>query len=77
MLVISALWLSWFLYRPLKTSAFNLEKSNIALGRQKQTELEQDSSTRCFILAILCAKVGTFSLWTLTSVTVVYEVSDW
>jgi cytochrome c-type biogenesis protein CcmH len=40
MLVISALWLSWFLYRPLKTSAFNLEKSNIALGRQKQTELE-------------------------------------
>ena len=42
MLVISALWLSWFLYRPLKTSAFNLEKSNIALGRQKQTELEQD-----------------------------------
>jgi hypothetical protein len=35
------------------------------------------SSTRCFILAILCAKVGTFSLWTLTSVAVVYEVSDW
>ena len=42
MLVVSALWLIWFLYRPLKTSAFNLEKSNIALGRQKQAELEQD-----------------------------------
>jgi hypothetical protein len=25
------------------------------------------SSTRCFILAILCAKVGTFSLWTSTT----------
>lgn len=42
MLIASALWLVWFLYRPLKTSVFNLEKSNIVLGRQKQAELEQD-----------------------------------
>ncbi len=42
MLVVSALWLIWFLCRPLKTSALNLEKSNIVLGRQKQAELEQD-----------------------------------
>ncbi|CAC9456728.1 hypothetical protein [uncultured Gammaproteobacteria bacterium] len=42
MLFVSVLWLMWFLYRPLKTNAFNLEKSNIALGRQKQVELKQD-----------------------------------
>ncbi|BAS67408.1 c-type cytochrome biogenesis protein CcmI [Bathymodiolus septemdierum thioautotrophic gill symbiont] len=42
MLVISALWLIWFLYRPLKSNDIDLEQSNIALGRQKQAELEQD-----------------------------------
>ncbi|MDC9714687.1 MAG: c-type cytochrome biogenesis protein CcmI [Gammaproteobacteria bacterium] len=42
MLFVSALWLIWFLYRPLKANTFNLEKSNIALGRQKQAELKQD-----------------------------------
>lgn len=42
MLTLSVLWLVWFLYRPLKTNTLNLEKSNIALGRQKQKELEQD-----------------------------------
>ena len=42
MLVVSVLWLIWFLYRPLKTNALDLETSNIALGRQRQKELEQD-----------------------------------
>ncbi|CAC9578867.1 Cytochrome c heme lyase subunit CcmH [uncultured Gammaproteobacteria bacterium] len=42
MLVISAVWLIWFLYRPLKGNILDLEKSNIALGKQKQAELEQD-----------------------------------
>ncbi|CAC9556351.1 hypothetical protein [uncultured Gammaproteobacteria bacterium] len=42
MLVISAVWLIWFLYRPLKGNIIDLEKSNIALGKQKQAELEQD-----------------------------------
>ncbi len=42
MLVISVLWLIWFLYRPLKSNTLNLENSNIALGRQKKEELEQD-----------------------------------
>lgn len=42
MVVISSTWLIWFLYRPLKSNAFNLEKSNISLGKQKQAELERD-----------------------------------
>jgi cytochrome c-type biogenesis protein CcmH len=42
MLVMSAAWLVWFLYRPLKDNTLDLEKSNIALGKQKQLELEQD-----------------------------------
>jgi len=42
MVVISSIWLVWFIYRPLKSNAFNLEKSNIALGKQKQAELERD-----------------------------------
>ncbi len=42
MLAVSVLWLVWFLYRPLQTNNLNLEKSNIALGKQKQAELEQD-----------------------------------
>lgn len=42
MLTLSMLWIVWFLYRPLKINTLNLENSNIALGRQKQKELEQD-----------------------------------
>lgn len=42
MLVMSTTWLVWFLYRPLKNNTLDLEKSNIALGKQKQAELEQD-----------------------------------
>ncbi len=42
MIVVSTAWLVWFLKHPLKSNLFNLEKSNIALGKQKQAELEQD-----------------------------------
>ncbi|SGZ90840.1 Cytochrome c heme lyase subunit CcmH [Bathymodiolus thermophilus thioautotrophic gill symbiont] len=42
MLAVSSVWLIWFLYRPLKGNTLDLEASNIALGKQKQTELEQD-----------------------------------
>jgi len=42
MLVISAVWLIWFLYRPLQGNQLDLEDSNIALGKQKQAELKQD-----------------------------------
>ncbi len=42
MVIISSIWLVWFLYRPLKNNMFNLEKSNISLGKQKQAELERD-----------------------------------
>jgi cytochrome c-type biogenesis protein CcmH len=42
MIAISTVWLVWFLKNPLKSNLFNLEKSNVALGKQKQAELEQD-----------------------------------
>ncbi|SFV88748.1 Cytochrome c heme lyase subunit CcmH [hydrothermal vent metagenome] len=42
MLAISSVWLVWFLYRPLKPNDIDLEESNVALGKQKQAELEQD-----------------------------------
>ncbi len=42
MVVTSSIWLLWFLYRPLQNNMFNLEKSNISLGKQKQAELERD-----------------------------------
>ncbi|WXT99557.1 MAG: hypothetical protein Ctma_0257 [Catillopecten margaritatus gill symbiont] len=42
MLVVSSAWLTWFFYRPLKNNELDLEKSNIALGKQKQAELAQD-----------------------------------
>ncbi|SMM97802.1 Cytochrome c heme lyase subunit CcmH [uncultured Candidatus Thioglobus sp.] len=42
MLIASTAWFLWFMMRPLKSSQFDLEKSNIALGKQKQKELEQD-----------------------------------
>ena len=42
MIGMSASWLIWFLYRPLQGNDFNLQKSNIALGKQRQKELEQD-----------------------------------
>lgn len=42
MIAASVIWLSWFLYRPLQGNDINLQKSNIALGKQKQIELKQD-----------------------------------
>ena len=42
MVIASSAWIIWFLYRPLKSSEINLESSNIALGKQKLLELEQD-----------------------------------
>lgn len=42
MLFASMVWLAWFVYRPLSAGALNLKKSNIALGKQKKQELEQD-----------------------------------
>jgi cytochrome c-type biogenesis protein CcmH len=44
MIAVSAVWLVWFLKHPLKSNLFNLEKSNVELGKQKQAELEQDLS---------------------------------
>ncbi|BBB24111.1 cytochrome c-type biogenesis protein CcmH [Isorropodon fossajaponicum endosymbiont JTNG4] len=40
--IASSIWIIWFLYRPLKSNDINLEGSNIALGKQKLLELEQD-----------------------------------
>lgn len=42
MIIASVVWLIWFLKYPLKSSTFNLQKSNIELGKQKQAELKQD-----------------------------------
>ncbi len=42
MILLSALWLMVFLRRPLKSNVVNLEKSNIALGKQKIAELQTD-----------------------------------
>ena len=42
MIAVSTVWLVWFLKNPLKSNLFNLEKSNVALGKQRQAELEQD-----------------------------------
>jgi len=39
---MSTVWLIWFLYRPLQGNDLNLQKSNIALGKQRQAELQQD-----------------------------------
>ncbi|HIM54309.1 MAG TPA: c-type cytochrome biogenesis protein CcmI [Gammaproteobacteria bacterium] len=39
---LSAVWLIWFLYRPLQGNDLNLQKSNIALGKQRQAELQRD-----------------------------------
>ncbi len=39
---VSAVWLIWYLYRPLRGNDFNLQKSNIVLGKQRQAELQQD-----------------------------------
>jgi len=44
MIAVSTVWLVWFLNNPLKSNLFNLEKSNVELGKQKQAELEQDLS---------------------------------
>ncbi len=42
MLGLSGAWIGWFLYRPLRSNQIDLEQSNIALGKQKQAELNQD-----------------------------------
>ena len=42
MIMLSAFWLIWFLYHPLKNNTVNLQNSNIALGRHKQAELQRD-----------------------------------
>lgn len=42
MIALSIGWLVWFLYKPLKGNDVSLESSNIALGRQKILELQQD-----------------------------------
>jgi cytochrome c-type biogenesis protein CcmI len=42
MIAVSTVWLVWFLKNPLKSNLFNLEKSNVELGKQRQAELEQD-----------------------------------
>ncbi len=42
MVIASFIWIIWFLYRPIKSNKFNLESSNIFLGKQKLLELEQD-----------------------------------
>ena len=42
MIMLSAFWLIWFLYHPLKNNTLNLQNSNIALGRHKQAELQRD-----------------------------------
>ncbi|BAF61388.1 c-type cytochrome biogenesis protein CcmI [Candidatus Vesicomyidisocius calyptogenae] len=42
MVIVSFIWIIWFLYRPIKSNKFNLESSNISLGKQKLLELEQD-----------------------------------
>jgi len=39
---MSTVWLIWFLYRPLQGNDLNLQESNIALGKQRQAELQQD-----------------------------------
>lgn len=42
MMAFSAVWLMVFLKRPLKNNTVNLQTSNIALGKQKQVELQQN-----------------------------------
>jgi cytochrome c-type biogenesis protein CcmH len=39
---ISSCWLIWFIYRPLKSNDIDLDKSNVDLGKRKQSELKQD-----------------------------------
>jgi len=42
MVVISIAWILYFIYRPVKANDVNLEKSNVSIGKQKISELEQD-----------------------------------
>ena len=35
MIIVSALWLIWFVNRPLNDKQLNLEQSNIDLGKQR------------------------------------------
>jgi cytochrome c-type biogenesis protein CcmH len=43
MIVLSSLFLAWFLYRPIKANLSD-DDSNIAINRQRQSELELDIS---------------------------------
>ena len=43
MIVLSSLFLAWFLYRPIKANLSD-DDSNIAINRQRQNELESDIS---------------------------------
>ncbi|MBE8190154.1 MAG: c-type cytochrome biogenesis protein CcmI [Candidatus Thioglobus sp.] len=42
MILLSGALVAWFLRHPLKDYGFDLQKSNIALGRQKKLELQND-----------------------------------
>jgi cytochrome c-type biogenesis protein CcmH len=41
-IILTILWVLYFLYNPIKTKDFNAETSNIELGKQKLSELEVD-----------------------------------
>ena len=41
MIVLSSLFLAWFLYRPVKSNLSD-DDSNIAINKQRQAELEID-----------------------------------
>ena len=41
MLILTCLFISWFLYRPIK-SGLSQDESNIAINKQRQEELEID-----------------------------------
>lgn len=42
MIIASSAWIIWFVYRPIKQSNIDLTDSNVAIGKQKLVELEQD-----------------------------------
>ena len=42
MLLVSCTWAVFFIYKPMRNSDINIEKSNIELGRIKSGELKQD-----------------------------------
>ncbi len=42
MIALSGAWVIWFLRRPLQDNTLDLQHSNIALGKQKKAELQND-----------------------------------